>query len=379
MRVIINGVPLLDRRSGVGNYVYHTFKAMLAMQKEWDLSFYYGLQWSDRLKDQPLSSYVKARRFTPNIRKIYPLYRNTLALLFAVGQWTRKFDLYHETNCIPMQFSGPTILTIFDLSFLYFPEAHPIERIRYLDRHFYSGLSGVTHFITISESVKREMVEHLSLPHDKITAIPLGVEDSFNPISLDQLCPVMNKYGLKSKSYILYVGTLEPRKNILNLLRAYSMLPLALRAVYPLVLAGEMGWLMEKLNLEIERLKIQRTVIKTGYVPSEDLPFLYSGATIFVYPSLYEGFGLPLLEAMACGVPVVTSSVSSLPEVVGDAGVLVHPDDIESMSKEIHDLLGNKSRRQTLMTRGLERAKSFTWERCATETLEVYDVVGQKR
>jgi alpha-1,3-rhamnosyl/mannosyltransferase len=278
-----------------------------------------------------------------------------------------------------MQFTGPTVLTIFDLSFHHFPETHPIERIRYLDRYFYSGLNRVTHFIAISESVKREMVDHLSLQQDKITVIPLGVEDCFTPISVDQLYPVMRKYGLKPKSYILYVGTLEPRKNILNLLRAYSLLPLSLRVTCPLVLAGEKGWLMEKLDKEIERLNIQRTVIKTGYVSREDLPFLYSGSTIFVYPSLYEGFGLPLLEAMACGVPVVTSSVSSLPEVVGDAGVLVHPEDIEKMAKEIQDLLNNSIRRQILGAMGLKRSKCFTWEKCAAKTLEVYDLAAQSR
>ncbi len=379
MRVIINGIPLLDLRSGVGNYVYQTFKAMLAMQREWDIYFYYGLQWSDRLKERPLSSYVQARRFTPHLRKVYSLYRNTLALLFSVGQRWKNFDLYHETNCIPMQFTGPTVLTIFDLSFHHFPETHPIERIRYLDRYFYSGLNRVTHFIAISESVKREMVDHLSLQQDKITVIPLGVEDCFTPISVDQLYPVMRKYGLKPKSYILYVGTLEPRKNILNLLRAYSLLPLSLRVTCPLVLAGEKGWLMEKLDKEIERLNIQRTVIKTGYISREDLPFLYSGSTIFVYPSLYEGFGLPLLEAMACGVPVVTSSVSSLPEVVGDAGVLVHPEDIEKMAKEIQDLLNNSIRRQFLGAMGLKRSKCFTWEKCAAKTLEVYDLAAQSR
>ncbi|NKB77835.1 MAG: glycosyltransferase [Gammaproteobacteria bacterium] len=377
MRVIVNGIPLLDLRSGVGNYVYHTFKVMLSIHKEWDIDFYYGLQWSKKLKDRPVASFVRARRFTEHLRKIYPLYRNTLALLFAVGQGWKKFDLYHETNYVPMQFAGPTVLTIFDLSFHYFPETHPIERIRYLDRHFYSRLNRVSHFITISDSVKQEMIDCLSLPQDKITVIPLGVEDCFTPISIDQLSPITEGYGLKPRAYILYVGTIEPRKNVFNLLKAYSLLPLSLRVTYPLVLVGEKSWLMEKLDKEIERLNIQRTIIKTGYVSREDLPALYSGATIFVYPSRYEGFGLPPLEAMACGVPVVTSSVSSLPEVVGDAGVLVHPEDIERMAKEIQDLLNNSRRRQMLSARGLERSKCFTWRKCAVETLQVYDRMVQ--
>jgi alpha-1,3-rhamnosyl/mannosyltransferase len=276
-----------------------------------------------------------------------------------------------------MYFNGPAVLTIFDLSFHYFPETHPVERIRYINRHFYPKLDRISHFITLSETVKREMMEQLSLSEDKITVTPLGVERYFSPVPVDQLHPVTNKYGLKPSSYILYVGTLEPRKNIGNLLKAYALLSPSLREAFPLVLAGEVGWLMEKLNLEIERLNLQKTVIKTGYLPKEDLPALYSGATVFVYPSLYEGFGLPPLEAMACGAPVITSSVSSLPEVVGEAGVQVHPEETEKMAKEMQDLLTNSRRREVLSAMGLARSKHFTWEKCAAKTLEVYDRVVQ--
>ncbi|MFY9270941.1 MAG: glycosyltransferase family 1 protein [Candidatus Manganitrophaceae bacterium] len=378
MRVIINGIPLLSPRSGIGNYVYQTFNAMATLTREWEATFFYGLAWSTRLKGQPIESYVRTQRFNRYLRKGYPLYRNALAFLFTSGQWGRKFDLYHETNCIPMHFHGPTVLTVFDLSFHYFPETHPIERIRYMNRNFYSKLDRISHFITISEVIKREMITVLSIPQEKITVTPLGVEACFRPVPIDRLDPVMNKYRLKPGSYILYVGTLEPRKNIGNLLKAYSLLPLSVREAYPLVLAGQAGWLMEKLDQEVDRLNIQKMIIKTGYVPKEDLPDLYSGATLFVYPSLYEGFGLPPLEAMACGVPVMTSNVSSLPEVVGDAGIQVHPEDVEKMALEMQDLLTNAPRRRLLSTMGLGRSKHFTWEKCAAKTLEVYDRVVQK-
>lgn len=375
MRVIVNGIPLLSPRSGVGNYVYQNFKSLLRTQSGLDLFFYYGVQWTSHLKDRPVEPYVSARRFVRRLGKAYPIYRTTLDLFFYFGQWQRKFDLYHETNYIPMKFNGPTVLTVFDLSFHLFPETHPAERIRYMDRYFYPRLHRVSHYLTISDTVKQEMVKYLSLSPENITVTPLGVDDNFRPIPTPLLNGALSKYALKSGSYILYIGTLEPRKNITNLLRAYALLSPRLREQYPLVLAGGMGWLMEGLDTEIAKLGIQSTTIKTGYVPREDLPSLYSGAAVFVYPSLYEGFGLPPLEAMACGTPVITSNVSSLPEVVGEAGIQVPPEDVERLSEEIESLLGDDQRRTFLIQKGLERAKQFTWERCAGMTLEVYNRV----
>ncbi len=242
-----------------------------------------------------------------------------------------------------------------------------------MDRYFYSRLDRATHYIAISEASKQEMVKQLNLSPEKISVIPHGVDDHFAPVSTPLLIDTLSKYGLRPGFYILYVGTLEPRKNITNLLRAYATLSGRLREQYPLVLAGGMGWLMEGLDVEIAKLGIQSTTLKTGYIPKEDLPSLYSGATLFVYPSLYEGFGLPPLEAMASGTPVITSNVSSLPEVVGEAGIQVPPEDVKRLGEEMESLLTDDQRRGFLIQKGLERAKQFTWEKCAAMTLEVYD------
>lgn len=379
MRIISNGIPLLSPRSGVGNYVYQTFKSMQNIKGSWDFSFYYGIQWGNHLKDRPIEPYVSTRKFIQRLGKAYPFYRATLDFLFIFGQRWRKFDLYHETNYIPMNFNGPTILTIFDLSFYLFPETHPAERIRYMDRYFYPRLHRASHYITISEATKQEMVKYLNLPPEKITVTPLGVSESFRPISSPFLDTTLSRYGLKPASYILYIGTLEPRKNITNLLRAYATLPGCLREAYPLVLGGGKGWLMENLDAEIQKLGIGPTTLRTGYLPEADLPALYSGAALFVFPSLYEGFGLPPLEAMACGTPVITSNVSSLPEVVGDAGVQVSPEDVPRLAEEIQLLLSDSIRHKEMSQRGLERAKQFTWEKCAEMTLGVYNRVVQGR
>lgn len=343
----------------------------------WDITFYYGVQWGKRLKDRPVEPYVSARKFVQRLGKAYPIYRATLDFLFVFGQLRRKFELYHETNYIPMHFNGPIVLTVFDLSFHLFPATHPAKRIRYMERYFYPRLNRASHYITISEATKQEMVKYLNLPPKKITVTPLGMEAHFKPVPVAFLNPVLSKYGLKPGSYILYIGTLEPRKNIINLLRAYATLPTRLREQYPLVLGGGMGWLMETLDMQIQKLGIQSSTIKTGYLPGGDLPALYSGAAVFVFPSLYEGFGLPPLEAMACGTPVITSNVSSLPEVVGEAGVQVHPEDVGRLAAEIEDLITDPARRALLSQKGLERAKQFSWERCAALTLDVYDRVVQ--
>lgn len=375
MRLVVNGIPLLTPRSGIGNYVYHLFKALAQARSTWDTTFYYGIEWRSLLRDRPSDLIVSARGLFQRRRISYLLYRKAIDLFFIVGQLTKKFDLYHETSYMPMSFNGPTIVTVHDLSFHLYPEMHPKERIRYMDHYFYSRLDRATHYITISEAIKQEMVKHLNLPAEKISVTPLGVDDHFAPISTALLINTLPKYGLRPGFYILYVGTLEPRKNIANLLRAYANLPGRLRGQYPLVLAGGMGWLMEGLDAEIAKLSIQSTTIKTGYIPREDLPSLYSGAAVFVYPSLYEGFGLPPLEAMASGTPVITSNVSSLLEVVGDAGIQVPPEDVKCLSGEIESLLGDDHRRNLLIQKGLERAKQFTWEKCAVMTLEVYDRV----
>jgi alpha-1,3-rhamnosyl/mannosyltransferase len=188
----------------------------------------------------------------------------------------------------------------------------------------------------------------------------------------------LSSYGLTYGSYILYLGTLEPRKNISALLEAYSFLPKKTQASFPLILAGGKGWLMDNLEDEIRRLDIASRTVLTGYVPRKDLPALYSGAAVFVYPSLYEGFGLPPLEAMACGTPVITSNVSSFPEVVGDAGIMVDPYDVKRLRDEIERVLEDSSLRASLGSRGLARAKQFTWENCARQTLDVYKRVLNK-
>ncbi len=372
MRLIVNAVPLLSPRSGVANYIFHNFRALLGLDGENEYAFHYGYGWSPRLRETPSGLYGGTRKVVRRMGAVYPFYRRALDGLFRLEQRFGKFDLYHETNYIPMPFDGPVVVTVFDLSFHLHPETHPSDRVRFMERYFYPRLGRADRFITISEAIKREMSAHLGIPDEKISVTPLGVDERYRPLPEEEKGKTLAGYGLRPGKYVLYVGTLEPRKNIGTLLAAYGALPPALRRDHPLVLAGGEGWLMEGLDRQIEKMGMGSHVLKPGYVPFSDLPALYGGAALFVFPSLYEGFGLPPLEAMACGTPVVASDAASLPEVLGGAAALVPPRDERGFAREMESLLSTPARRRTFSERGLERARRFTWEACARKTLEVY-------
>ncbi len=226
--------------------------------------------------------------------------------------------------------------------------------------------------ITISESTKRDILKFFPYDADRIHVTPLSVDEEFRPDhSEDQLRRVRSKYSLPPQ-FILYVGTIEPRKNVAGIAKAYATLPIQLRSQYPLVIAGSRGWYADVIWEEIAALKISEHIIEIGFVASEDLPPLMSLAKLFVFPSLYEGFGYPPLEAMASGVPVITSNTSSLPEVVGNAGIMVEPMDYESMGGHMRRVLTDQKLHDELKSGGLKRAKEFTWKRTAECTLDVF-------
>jgi alpha-1,3-rhamnosyl/mannosyltransferase len=231
----------------------------------------------------------------------------------------------------------------------------------------------------ISEATSVALQHWFKVDPARISTTYLAADARFMPRPPETLRPALAQFGLEAQGYVLCVGTLEPRKNLATLFAAYAGLPAALRQRFPLVVAGMAGWRTEGLMQSAADLISSQQVRLLGYVPDDVMPLLYAGAAAFCYPSRYEGFGLPPLEAMACGVPVLTSNRTSLPEVVGDAGLMVDPDDVDGMRERLRQMLEDEAFAQALGQRGLLRSRLFTWERCAQETFAVYEKVLQQR
>lgn len=299
-----------------------------------------------------------------------------------VRRWRRWQDrravsrmLFHGPNYFLPRFAEHGVITVHDLSVLKFPETHPAERVAQFERELGSSLARASHIITDTETVRREVIEHLGATPAKVTAVPLGISPVFRPRSAGDLSAALAHYDLKPGSYGLCVSTLEPRKKIDRLLSAWRRLPVLTRDNFPLVLIGASGWRNESLKAAIEAGSAEGWLRCLGYVPESDLPCLYAGSRLFAYPSTYEGFGFPPLEAMASGVPAVVSNRSCLPEVCGDAALYIDPDDEDAFLATLHLGLEEEAVRATLIQAGIERAASYTWSRCIERTVDVYSRV----
>ena len=289
-----------------------------------------------------------------------------------------KGYLYHETNYVLEPYAGPSIATIHDLSYLHYPHYHPKERIWHMEMGMPKTLKRALHFLTDSEFVRQELIAVFGIAPEKITSVPLGVEEHYRPRQINELQPVLKRYNLHEKPYLLIVGTIEPRKNLGNFIDAYLQLPQSLRSRFSVVHIGPSGWATAPIEKKFNELGKQGHFKQLGYLPETELPYLYAGAYGFAFPSVYEGFGLPLLEAMACGVPVLAANRSSLPEIVGEAGLLVEAEDVAQLTAGIERLLTDEQFRALGKEAGPQRAALFTWEKVVAQTIAVYKKVLQE-
>jgi alpha-1,3-rhamnosyl/mannosyltransferase len=278
--------------------------------------------------------------------------------------------LFHSPNFLLPAGCGLAVATIHDLSIIRYPETHPPERLRAFDKAFPRTLRSAAHLITDSEAVRREVVDRFGWAAARVTAVPLGVGEHFAPRPAAALARQLQSHGLLPGGYALCVSTVEPRKRVDRLLRAYARLPAELATRFPLVLAGDRGWLSGGTHESLARAGDR--VRYLGFVGEEALPALYAGARAFLYPSAYEGFGLPVLEAMASGIPVLSSDAAALSEVGGDAALRVDPEDERALADGIRRVLLDEAWRDVARARGLEIARRHSWDACAAGTLSVY-------
>jgi glycosyltransferase involved in cell wall biosynthesis len=373
VKLVLSVESLSENLTGIGRYTWELAQRLPLHAMLHDVLFYRNGRWVTKPADlvHPGAKLSGSAKTKARFRLKQPRW-----LREARNRMACRGKVFHGPNFFLPACAEVGVATVHDLSVFKYPETHPAERIRQFERDFKASMARAAHLITDSEATRQEVIDFLAWPGEKITAVPLGASSQFAPKTAEVLVPGLNKYGLTPKGYTLCVSTLEPRKKIANLLQAYQCLPQSLREQYPLVLIGDTGWLSEALHREIDRLAGRGWLHYLGFVPEADLPLLYAGARSFVYPSVYEGFGLPVLEAMASGVPVVASIFSSLPELTQGSALLLNPEDVDALARGIHTSLCNDDWRANAIDAGLAVAQTYSWDRCVEQTVAVYQKIN---
>lgn len=378
MKVVFNVDAITAPLTGIGRYALELARGLAHHDQIEALRLYSAYQWVDD-PDHALGAnrtIAAVRRHVPFKSAALEAYTQLRSALFRLHTRGMRDWLLHTPNYVLMPFDGVAVTTVHDLSWLNHPETHPPERVRFLERHLPRSLEQAAAVLTDSRFIADEMVAKLGVPRAKLRVVPLGVDASYRPRAAGECAAVQARHGLEGLAYLLVVATQEPRKNLARLAGAYAALPAALRARHPLVVVGARGWLNAELERTLAPLEARDEVRRLGYVEEADLPLLYSGAHAFAFPSLYEGFGLPVLEALASGVPVLTSQGSSLAEIVrgadGDIAVCVDALDERSLQQGLERVLTDIDWRARVAAEGVEHARAFTWARCVEATVAVY-------
>jgi glycosyltransferase involved in cell wall biosynthesis len=382
MRIAIDYTAAARQGAGIGRYTRELITSVLAEDAAHDyviMAAVAGLGERWQTEAARLRANAGAGRLT--LRPL-PLTDDWIARIWQrirvpiPAEWiTGGVDLFYSPDFVlpPLQQRTPALLTVHDLSFLRHPETFPEALRTYLEQAVPRSVARADHILADSHATRRDLIELLDVRPDKVTTLHLGVSSRFSAVEAPgERSHLEARYKLGSKPYVLAVGTVQPRKNIRRLIEAIDALVSAHDVT--LALAGQPAWLSDPI---LEAAAARDYVRVLGFVADEDLPALYRQAEVFAFPSLYEGFGLPPLEAMACGTPVVASSASSVPEAVGDAGLLIDPRDVPVMTSTLARALTDEALRGTLRRRGLARAAEFTWERAARRWLALIPEIGR--
>ncbi|WP_413738031.1 glycosyltransferase family 4 protein [Sodalis sp. RH21] len=379
MKVILGTDPIKYPLTGIGRYTYELAKALQSYESS-ELSELLFLQGRHISRDIPAASETAPRntglkRMVQRSRLASELYRLTAPWLKTRALKPYPQHIYHGPNFYLPPGVDNCVATFHDLSVFSFPECHPAERVRFMHKELSLTLRRAKVLITDSEFTRRELAQYFNYPLAKIVTARLASSGEFYPRDGQQINQALLPFGLSAGQYSLFTGSIEPRKNLKTLLDAYQQLPVSLRQRYPLVICGFKGWGSESLHARFEQAEKEGWLRYLGFARADDLPWLFAGARAFIFPSLYEGFGLPVLEAMSSGVPVVCSNSSSLPEVVGDCALMHDPLDADGFTTSIRQSLEDALWREAAISAGLERAKLFSWRRCAQETINAYNQV----
>jgi glycosyltransferase involved in cell wall biosynthesis len=385
MQIILGSDAIHRPLTGIGRYALELARHLREMPEVAQLDFFSlgrWQTWQDLLAcEQPVAQLSSPSKASPprTLRSVLAnnafsvkAYETLTPALYAWRLRNRADALFHSPNYFLPPHPGTCVATIHDLSHVWHPKFHPQVRVDFMNRALSQSLRRADFLITDAESVRQEVIRHFAWPEDKIAAVPLGVDPIYRPREVSEVQDVLNAWGLGYEAYTLFVGTVEPRKNLITLMTAYEQLPEKLRMQWPLVIAGNEGWNSKEIHSRMERAATKGWLRYLSFVPQAHLPMLYAGARLFAYPSVYEGFGLPPLEAMASGVPVVCSNVSSLPEVVGDVALGFAPTDVQALYAALTQGLEDESWRSQAKSAGRLRSQNFSWQKCAANTLKIY-------
>lgn len=383
MKIGIDANWAIYEQAGIGKYTYNLIKALLETDKKNEYILFFNFFRRQRQRMQIIKDLVQNSNakvevevtvFPSSIRELLSQTSFSLKYLYK-----KDFDVFHSPffSGIPKAGFPKMAVTIHDLAFMKFPE-HKGEKIsKYYLKRTKLATSSCKRIIAVSENTKKDLINLLDIPEKKIEVIYEGVNSEFHRYKQKDTKKRVKKY-LQKHEFILSVCTLEPRKNLHRLVIAYSMLPFDLRQKYKLVLVGGSGWNNEELFKTIQDLNLTNQVIMPGFISDKDLPYFYNAAKVFVYPSLYEGFGLPVLEAMACGTPVIAGKTSSIPEIAGKEAALINPYKEEEIAYFLKKILLSEKLQKSMSEKGIKQAKKFSWEKTAIETIKVYENIFKK-
>jgi glycosyltransferase involved in cell wall biosynthesis len=377
MRVIFNTTVLQTPLTGVGHYTTELIRALRELGGVNIMTYPY--QPLNRIRTTLGGGPSPTAMTRPKWRRVLrtPLrvgYR-TLDRIYTRIKLAPTFcSLYHEPNFFPIKTRLPVVVTVHDLSAVLHPEWHPADRMKEYEKNFLPKVSEFAHILTVSDFAREEIIRTFNLPAERVTRTYNGIREQFQPMTREEVFPTLATLGLKP-GYLLHVGTIEPRKNLLMLMKAYCDLPSEVREQAPLVLAGQWGWMYKEIAEYYETVAKHRHVIHLGYVPEESLVALYNGARALLFPTHYEGFGMPAAEMLACGGAVIGSKAQAIAEVLGGCGTLLDPNDLTGWRDAMNRLVREDEWRQSLSMGGVQRASEFTWERCALETFAAYQAI----